>query len=233
MPIARASNSESFLVRRSRSSCRDRRVPSACSAATERLGSYGPPIKELWTPNEVARALGLSGARHALDLIGSGLTGSVYSAGHSRLLVRADTVRALADRRPVDPGHPGALVVRVGAARADTEADSGRDFYGWNQAVADTDLTLALEGVRGFYQLSDERANTVVAFPLPVIVTVKGVVATVFIVGGWERHRLGVRFEIAEINPAHPLLAPFAGRRLSRGRGGVISWLPETCSHSP
>jgi hypothetical protein len=201
--------------------------------ATERLGSYGPPIKELWTPNEVARALDLSGARHALDLIGSGLAGSVYSAGHSRLLVSAETVCALADRPPVAPGHPGALVVRVGAARADAEADSNRDFYGWNQAVADTDPTLALDGVRGFYQLSDERARMVAAVPLPVIVTVKGVVATAFIASGWERHRLGVRFEIAATDPAHPLLAPFAGRRLARGRGGVISWLPETNSRTP
>jgi hypothetical protein len=41
--------------------------------------------------------------------------------------------------------HPGALVVRAGAATADTETDSGREFYGWNQAVADTDLRGALD----------------------------------------------------------------------------------------
>lgn len=74
--------------------------------------------------------------------------------------------------------HPGALVVRAGAATADTETDSGREFYGWNQAVADTDLRGALDGVRGFYQISDERARTVVAAPLPVVVTVKGVIAS-------------------------------------------------------
>jgi hypothetical protein len=93
--------------------------------------------------------------------------------------------------------------------------------------VADTDPSLALDGVRGFYQLSDERARTVAAAPLPVVVTIKGVVATAFAVGSWERHRLGVRFEAAETDPAHPLLAPFAGRRLASGRGGVIAWLAE------
>lgn len=203
------------------------------AAAAERLGSYGPPARELWAPNEVARALGLSGARHALDLIGSGLAGDVYSAGHSRLLVSAEAVCALAARPPVAPGHPGALVVRVGAARADADADSGRDFYGWSQAAASADPVRALDGVRGFYQLSDERADAVAAVPLPVVVTVKGVVAAAFIAGGWERHRLGVRFEAAETDPAHPLLAPFAGRRLARGRGGVISWLPEAGSRVP
>ncbi len=195
------------------------------AAATERLGTYGPPVNELWAPNQVAHTLGLSGARHALDLIGSGLAGPVYSAGHSRLLVRAKSVRALADRPAVVSGHPGALVVRVGAAQADAEVDSGREFYGWNQAVADTDLALALDGVRGFYQLSNERARTVVVAPIPVVVTVKGVVATAFVAANWERHRLGVRFEAAETDPAHPLLAPFAGRRLASGRGGVITWL--------
>jgi hypothetical protein len=197
------------------------------AAAADRLGPYGPPVSELWAPNEVAHALGLSGARHALDLIGSGLVGSVYSTGHSRLLVRAKSVRALADRPAVANRHPGALVVRVGAAQSDTAADSSRDYYGWSQAVADANLALALDGVRGFYQLSDARAHAVVAAPLPVVVTVKGVVATAFIAGNWERHRLGVRFEVGETDPGHPLVAPFAGRRLASGRGGVIAWLPE------
>jgi hypothetical protein len=198
------------------------------AAAADRLGPYRPPVEELWAPNEVAHALGLSGARHALDLIGSGLAGPVYSAGRSRLLVPASSVRALADRPPVADSHPGALIVRVGAAAADTQTDSGREFYGWNQAAADTDLRRALDGVRGFYQLSDERARTIVAAPLPVVVTVKGIVVTAFAAGSWDRHRLGVRFEAAQTDPAHPLLAPFAGRRLSTGRGGVIAWLPET-----
>lgn len=207
------------------------RLPGGASvkqaAATDRLGRYGPHVYELWAPNEVASALGLSGARHALDLIGSGLAGEVYSAGHSRLLVRAEVVGALADRPAVTGSYPDALVLRVGAAKADTESDSGRDFYGWHQAVADLDLTMALEGVRGFYQLSDDRASTVVSAPLPVIVTVKGVVATAFVAGSWERHRLGVRFEAGMTDPAHPLLAPFTGRRLGTGRGGVIAWLTE------
>jgi hypothetical protein len=119
--------------------------------------------------------------------------------------------------------HPGALVVRAGAATADTETDSGREFYGWNQAVADTDLRGALDGVRGFYQISGERARTVVAAPLPVVVTVKGVIAMAFVAGSWERHRLGVRFEAADTDPAHALLTPFAGRRLASRRGGVIA----------
>lgn len=203
------------------------------AAATERLGPYGPSVEELWAPNEVAHALGLSGARHALDLIGSGLAGPVYSAGHSRLLVPAKSVWDLVGRPPVAGGHPGALIVRVGAATADTETDSGRKFYGWNQAVADTDLPQALQGVRGFYQLSDERAHAVVTVPLPVVVSVKGVVATAFVADSWERHRLGVRFAAAETDPVHPLLAPFAGRRLVSGRGGVIAWLPEVRTPPP
>ena len=36
-------------------------------------------------------------------------------------------------------------------------------------------------------------------------------------------HRLGVRFEAADTDPAHPLLTPFAGRRLASRRGGVIA----------
>jgi len=52
--------------------------------------------------------------------------------------------------------------------------------------VADTDLRGALDGVRGFYQISDERARTVVAAPLPVVVTVKGVIATAFVAGSWD-----------------------------------------------
>lgn len=197
------------------------------AAAVERLGPFGPPVTELWAPNEVAHALDLSGARHAVDLIGSGLVGPVYSAGHSRLLVRAECVRALAARPAVAASHPSALVVRVGAAQIDSEDDSGREFYGWNQVVADSDLALALDGVRGFYQLSDVRARAVVAAPLPVVITVKGVVVTAFVAGGWERHRLGLRFDVAENNPTYPLLAPFAGRRLASGRGGVIAWLRE------
>ncbi len=198
------------------------------AAATTRLGPWGPPVQELWAPTEVASALNLSGAQHALDLIGSGLAGKVYSAGHSRLLVHPDAVRALADRPTVARSHPGALIVRVRAPQADTDPKSERDFYGWNQALADNHLALALEGVRGFYQLSDERARTVVATPLPIVATVKGIVATAFIAGAWERHHFGVRFEVAETDPAHHLLAPFAGRRLASGRGGVIAWLPET-----
>lgn len=196
------------------------------AAAAERLGPCGPAVTELWAPNEVATALGLSAARHALDVIGSGLAGPVYSAGHSRLLVRAEAVRALAGRPPVAARHPGALILRVGAPKADPEPDSGREYYGWHQAMADVDLALAIDGVRGFYQVSDERARTVVTAPIPVVVTVKGIVGTTFLARSWERHRLGVHFEPGEIDPTHPLLAPFVGHRLASGRGGVIAWFP-------
>jgi hypothetical protein len=49
------------------------------------------------------------------------------------------------------------------------QANTGREFYGWNQAVADTDPRRTLDGVRGFYQLSDSRARAVAVASLPVV----------------------------------------------------------------
>ena len=176
------------------------------AAATERLGPYEPPVNELWTPNELAHAVDLSGARHALDLIGSGLVGPVYAAGRSRLLVRAKSVRALASRPAVADGHNGALVVRVGAAKADTEADSGRGVLRLEPGGRLHRSGLGPRRVRGFLPALGRAGTHDRRRPAP---------------GGRYRQRScrhGLRFAAAETDPAHPLLARFAATPRFRAR---------------
>ncbi|MBC7679287.1 MAG: hypothetical protein H7233_09890 [Pseudorhodobacter sp.] len=111
---------------------------------------------------EVARRLDLE-RRQAQRVAESGLLGPLYRTEGS-VLVQADRLDDLAQRRFVDGPHPAALVVRVAPARPD-EDDPERDYLGWHAALSEQQRH---DATRGWW--SDKQPDDV-ALLLVVICT--------------------------------------------------------------